>query len=293
METVVEVLPELAPADRRLEVAVRRRHHAHVGLLRAGGAQALELALLEDAEELGLHERAHLPDLVEEEHASRGLLEAAGLGRGGARERALLVAEELGLQELVGEGRAVEGHERAFGAGRPAVDEAGHDLLARSRLAGEEDGRLRGRDLRGLGEHVLPLPRASERAVGAVALQLLAQARDARGQAVRPLRRLHASPLLLGEPLVGEGEGHVVRDAAGESRFFLAVLLGLLAREHEEADDALLPGARARAARSGPPSPRSCCSGTGRAPSRSAGPPSTPGRCTRERPRMVPGSSSR
>jgi hypothetical protein len=41
----------------------------------------------------------HLADLVEEERAAVGLLEAADAAAVGAGEGALLVAEELGLEE--------------------------------------------------------------------------------------------------------------------------------------------------------------------------------------------------
>ena len=51
-------------------------------------------------------------DLVEEQRAARGLLDAADLGRDRAGERALLVAEQLGLEELLGQRRAVDRDER-------------------------------------------------------------------------------------------------------------------------------------------------------------------------------------
>ncbi len=50
-------------------------------------------SLLEGAQELGLHSRGHLADLVEEERALRGLDEEAGAGRARVGERAFDVAE--------------------------------------------------------------------------------------------------------------------------------------------------------------------------------------------------------
>jgi hypothetical protein len=47
-----------------------------------------------------LEAERHLADLIQEERAPVGELEAAGLAGHGARERALLVAEQLGLEEL-------------------------------------------------------------------------------------------------------------------------------------------------------------------------------------------------
>ena len=54
-----------------------------------------------------------LADLVEEQRAAVGLLEAALAARDGAGERALLVPEQLALEQALGERRAVEAHERA------------------------------------------------------------------------------------------------------------------------------------------------------------------------------------
>ena len=45
--------------------------------------------------------------------AAGGQLDLAGLGLLGAGERAALVAEELGLEQLLGERRAVQRDERA------------------------------------------------------------------------------------------------------------------------------------------------------------------------------------
>ena len=80
-EPVVEVLAELAALHRRVQVAVGGGNHADVGVEHARAAEAHELALLEHAQQLGLHRRRHLADLVEEEHAAVGLLDASGLGR--------------------------------------------------------------------------------------------------------------------------------------------------------------------------------------------------------------------
>ena len=68
-------------------------------------ADALELALLEDAEELGLGLQGQLADLVEEEGAAVGQLEAADPPGDGAGEGALLVAEQLALDQARRAGR--------------------------------------------------------------------------------------------------------------------------------------------------------------------------------------------
>ena len=63
------------------------------------GANPLELALLEDAQQLGLGAQRHLADLVEEDGALVGAFEAALAHGHGAGEGALLVAEQLCLEQ--------------------------------------------------------------------------------------------------------------------------------------------------------------------------------------------------
>ena len=60
---------------------------------RLAGADSLEGAFLQNAEQLGLHFEGDVADFVEEERAAVGQLEAADLVAVGARERALDVAE--------------------------------------------------------------------------------------------------------------------------------------------------------------------------------------------------------
>ena len=112
-----EVLAETARRDLGLQVAVRRGDDAHVDLDRLGRADAPDLALLEHAQELHLHLRADLADLVEEERPAVGLLEEAALRGGRARERAPLVPEELTLEDRLGERRAVHRDERLVARG--------------------------------------------------------------------------------------------------------------------------------------------------------------------------------
>ena len=89
-----------------------------------------------------------LANLVEEERPAVGLLEAALAPADRARERALLVAEELALEERLGERRAVELHEgRLSLRGAVLVDRLRDELLARPALAGDEHARLGRRDL--------------------------------------------------------------------------------------------------------------------------------------------------
>ena len=122
-------------------------------LIAVAAADALELALLEDAEQLGLGLQGQLADLVEEERAAVGQLEAADAPGDGAGEGALLVAEELALDEPRGEGGAVDLDQRPGGPPAVGVDRPGDQLLAGPRLAGDEHGGVGRRHPADLVEH--------------------------------------------------------------------------------------------------------------------------------------------
>src|SRR5262249_26792882 len=84
-----------------------------------------------------------LADLVEEDGSARCLLEGAHTSRVGSGEAALLVPEELALEEGRGDGAAVDDHEGPAGARAELVDGLGGRALAGPGLAPEEDGGVR------------------------------------------------------------------------------------------------------------------------------------------------------
>ena len=127
-----------------------------------GPAEPLELALLQDAQELRLRRQAHLADLVEEQHAAGRQLDLARLGLLRARERAALVAEQLRLEQLLRQGGAIQGDERSGSCARHAMDEPRDDFLAGAGLAGHQHGRIGRGDLRRLAQHLAPFGRLSD-----------------------------------------------------------------------------------------------------------------------------------
>ena len=103
-------------------------------------AEALDLALLQHAQELRLQSLRHLRDLVEEQRSALRLLELAGVCVVRAGERAFLVPEEHGFEHLLRNRRAVDRDEWSFRARRMTVDVAREDFLAGAALAGEQHG---------------------------------------------------------------------------------------------------------------------------------------------------------
>ena len=102
VEAMQEVLAEQSLAHALLQVLVRGRDDAHVGAQRRVAADAVVLAVRQHAQEAHLQVGGHVADLVEEQRAALGLLEAPAAQRLRAGERAALVAEELGLERSFG-----------------------------------------------------------------------------------------------------------------------------------------------------------------------------------------------
>src|SRR5258706_13027408 len=123
-EPVVEVPAKAAVGRGALELAVGRGDDSHVDFARAHRADALELAVLKHAQQLGLHLRRELTDLVEKERSAIRELEAPGLRRRRAGERALLVPEQLALDERRGKRGAVHLDHRALGTLAARVNRA-------------------------------------------------------------------------------------------------------------------------------------------------------------------------
>ena len=85
-------------------------------------AEPRELAVLQHLQQLRLQRQLHLADLVEEHRAVVGELELARLVLDGAGERAALEPEQLRLEQLGRQRRAVDLDERLVAARRRAVD---------------------------------------------------------------------------------------------------------------------------------------------------------------------------
>ena len=104
----------------------------------------------------------HLADFVEQEGAVLGQLEAAGAALDGAGEGAFLVAEELALDQRLGNGRAVDGDKGLAAAGAEVVQGAGDEFLAGAALAGDEHRNVAGGDTLDQREDLLHLRRRAD-----------------------------------------------------------------------------------------------------------------------------------
>src|SRR5207247_9881800 len=116
-------------ASQVLQVGVGCGQHAHVDADVAVSTHALEHSLLKDTQQLGLREQIHVADLVEEDRSPVGELELPLLPPDRPREGAPLVPEQVALDEIDGDGGAVDGDEGCFPPGRVEMDRLRHEVL--------------------------------------------------------------------------------------------------------------------------------------------------------------------
>ena len=138
-EPVVEVRAEGAGLDQMLQIPVRGGDQPDIGPKRRRAPDPLVLPFLKNAKQLRLDRGGEITDLIEEERAAGGQLEATAFETIRAGEGPALVSEELGLRQRFGQGGAVDRHEGTFGAAARIVDGASDQLLAGPALAGEQD----------------------------------------------------------------------------------------------------------------------------------------------------------
>ncbi|EDM76062.1 hypothetical protein PPSIR1_06828 [Plesiocystis pacifica SIR-1] len=146
-DAVVEVLAEGPGVDHGGQVPVGRADDPDVRADRGGPADALELPVLEHAQQLALEGQGQLADLVDEQRAPVGDLELARRGPVRPRERPALVAEQLVLDQRLGQGGAVDLDEGLLAPRRVDVHRPGDELLAGPALAGDQHGRVGARGL--------------------------------------------------------------------------------------------------------------------------------------------------
>ena len=105
IQAIEQVFAEGAVLDRLGQVAVGGGDDADVHLDRLGAADAVDLALLDGAQQLGLQAGIHLADFVQQQGAAIGFLELADAPGDGAGEGAFLMAEQFGFQQVFREWR--------------------------------------------------------------------------------------------------------------------------------------------------------------------------------------------
>ena len=141
IEPVIQILAEPAGLDIGRQVAVGGADDAHVHGFFLGGAQRPHAALLDGAQQLGLHRQRQVTDFVEEQGAPACGLEVAVAVLRSPGVGALAGTKEFGFQQVFRDGSAVHGDQGAIRALAAGVQGLGHQLLAGARLAMDQHGR--------------------------------------------------------------------------------------------------------------------------------------------------------
>jgi hypothetical protein len=134
-----EVLPKIAGRDLGRQLPIRRGDQPNVDAPRAVLAEAPHFSFLDRSKQLGLRARRELPYFVEKQGAAMRLLEQTGPLGDRACESATRIAEQLGLEQLVRQSRAIDGTERATGTPTQPMQCPRNEFLARARFASDED----------------------------------------------------------------------------------------------------------------------------------------------------------
>ena len=148
VEPVVQVLPEGALRDLFLQIGVGEGQEPDVQLNGSGAADTGDLLGLDGPQQLYLQVDGHVPDFVQQQGAVVGVLKQADFSLGiGSGKGPLFVAEQLRLQQMTGDGGAVDLHIGLVLPPAAPVDLIRHHLLAHAGLAGDEHRGVGGGDV--------------------------------------------------------------------------------------------------------------------------------------------------
>ena len=147
VQTVIEVHPEGAVLDAGGQVGIRGGDDTEVDVFPLQRADPLHLLGLQYAEQLALERQGHRVYLVQKKGPAVGDLDEAPLAGGVCTGKGpLLIAKELGFQQMLRQGSTVHDHHVALPAGAVVVDEIGQDLLAGTGFTRDQNGNIRGGD---------------------------------------------------------------------------------------------------------------------------------------------------
>ena len=114
-EAVEKIFAESSGEHFGAQIAIGGGDQADVHGAHFGRAHALDFAILNHAEQLGLHRQGSFADFVEEDGAAVGEFEEAGARIRGAGESAAHVAEELAFEKRVDHRRTIADGEARLG----------------------------------------------------------------------------------------------------------------------------------------------------------------------------------
>src|SRR5208337_1911692 len=144
IDTVVKILAERAGLDLGFQMAVGRAHHPHLDLLVFLSADAAELPILQELQELRLQGWVELGNLIQKQGAAVGQLDPPWLGAKGAGEGSFFVAKQLAFEQRSGNRRAVHLYIGTTLPRGQSMDEPGNDVFSGAALAGDQNRNVGG-----------------------------------------------------------------------------------------------------------------------------------------------------
>src|ERR1051326_426567 len=146
VEPEKQILPEPALRHFLLEISIRRRDQTNVNGQRLRPADALKLALLQHAQQLHLHRRAQVANLVEKKRAAISELKTTFVTLRRVCKRALLVTKQLRLDQRLRQRRTTDRDERSSSTRTLLMNRTRKHLFARAILAAQQHCRARRRN---------------------------------------------------------------------------------------------------------------------------------------------------
>src|SRR5260370_13604225 len=143
VEPVEQVLPKLSSLDCGAQVAIRRSDNSYVHSNRMTASHPLERSLLEYSQQRDLCLEREFTDFIQKKRSAVCQLEAAQPPIGPPRERALLVAKQLGGNQRQRNRGASQGYQCACCSRRSLVNGAGDQFFACPSLARNQYRRIR------------------------------------------------------------------------------------------------------------------------------------------------------
>jgi hypothetical protein len=126
VKAIEQVGAEMSSHHSLSEIAICSSDYSHVNAHWPAAADALELVLLKNAEELDLSLQRQFADFIQEDGSAISQFKTPDAPLDGARKGALHMTEKLTFRQAWGDSGAVDLHERSISTATSFVDSSGY-----------------------------------------------------------------------------------------------------------------------------------------------------------------------
>ena len=141
MESVIEILAKTSGGDLLQWIAVGRTDDAHINLFGDRGTNLLETTRLQKAQQFALQLKLHLTDFIHEQGSTIRASSSANPLTDGTGIGTFDMAKDLTLHQVFGDRGTIESNQLLPLAAAEPMNGFGAQLLARSTLTGNKNGR--------------------------------------------------------------------------------------------------------------------------------------------------------